>query len=69
MKQIEFIRGGSNTILGNFEPGDSARCSDVLAQHLVADVRVAKYRTAEAKPELEGETAPSVALQKRRGRK
>lgn len=43
MTQIKFIRGGSNTILGNFEPGSIARCSDALARHLVAEVGVAEY--------------------------
>lgn len=45
MRQIEFIGQGSNTILGNFGPGDVARCSDALAQHLVDEARVAKYAT------------------------
>ena len=43
MKAIKFVRGGSNTILGNFAPGDVARCSDALAKHLVDEVKVATY--------------------------
>jgi hypothetical protein len=45
MRQIEFTGQGSNTILGNFAPGDMARCSDALARHLVDEARVAKYAT------------------------
>jgi hypothetical protein len=43
MRAIKFNRGGSNTMLGNFGPGDVARCSDALARHLVDEVRVARY--------------------------
>lgn len=58
MKIIEFTKGGSNTILGNFAPGDVSRCSDALARHLVEEVGVAKYVQPVAQP-----------VTKRKGRK
>lgn len=60
MKAIKFKRGGSNTILGNFAPGDVARCSDALARHLVDELDVAAYHGA---PE------PAAEPPKRKGRK
>ena len=41
--RIEFTRGGSNSILGNFAPGDIFRAPAALARHLVEEVRVARY--------------------------
>lgn len=41
--RIEFTRGGSNTIIGNFAPGDVFRAPAGLARHLVEDLRVARY--------------------------
>lgn len=35
LQQIEFTRGGSNTIIGNFEPGMIVRCGDALARHFI----------------------------------
>lgn len=43
MTQIRFIRGGSNTMIGNFAPGEVLRCGDALAKHFVQDVKVAEY--------------------------
>lgn len=53
MKQIKFIASGSNSSFGSFSYGDTMRCDDKLAAHLVSEARVAQYVTkAEpAKPE------------------
>jgi len=54
--RIEFTRGGSNSILGNFAPGDIFRAPSALARHLVEEVRVARYV----------ETPPVVAAKPRK---
>lgn len=59
--RIEFIRGGSNTILGDFAPGDIFRAPEALARHLVEDIKVAKYVEQPAKAE--------PPLPRKRGRK
>lgn len=41
--QIQFTRQGSNTLVGNFGPGDTLRCGESLAHHLVAEAKVARY--------------------------
>lgn len=53
--QIEFRRNCAHSTLGNFEPGDTLRCSPALAKHFV-DLGDARYlnnpaaaNTAEAK--------------------
>lgn len=51
MRRIEFEQYGSNTIIGNFEPGDVMRCGDDLAHHLVAQAKVAHYAESAPRPE------------------
>lgn len=41
--QIRFTRQGSNTLVGNFAPGDTLRCGEALARHLVVEAKVARY--------------------------
>jgi hypothetical protein len=41
--QIQFTRQGSSTVVGNFGPGDTLRCDESLAHHLVAEAKVARY--------------------------
>ena len=48
MKPIKFTKFGANTAIGGFGPGDIARVSDALAQHLVDEAGVAKYIEAAA---------------------
>jgi len=43
MVQIRFTRQGSNSMLGGFSSGDTARVDDALAAHLVNEARVAEY--------------------------
>lgn len=50
MKQIKFTRYGSNTVAGNFAPGELLRCSDDMARHLVQAVRCAEYMDAASPP-------------------
>ena len=56
MVQIKFIRQGSNSMLGGFSSGDTARVSDALAAHLVNEAGVAEYydpvRPADAQREV-----------------
>lgn len=61
--RIEFIRGGSNTILGDFAPGDVFRAPSALARHLVEEAKVARYIESKVL-----EPAPAVETRKR-GRK
>lgn len=46
--QIKFIVGGANSICGGFSAGDTLRCSEAMAKHLVDDVKCAKYMEAPA---------------------
>lgn len=50
-KQVRFIATGCNTVTGNFATGDIARVDDRLAEHLVADAKVATYVTPLPKTE------------------
>ena len=45
--QIEFIVGGANSMIGGFCAGDVARVSAEMAKHLVEEVGIAKYITAQ----------------------
>lgn len=49
-QRIEFTRGGSNTIVGNFEPGMILRCDGALARHFI-EIGVARALDAPPKPE------------------
>lgn len=44
--QIVFTAQGSNSLLGNFAPGDRMRCSAAHARHLVEEVRCARFADA-----------------------
>lgn len=61
MKEIRFTRLGSNSVLGNFQPGDVARCSDAMAEHLVREIAVAEYRAVPAV-----ESAPEPVIKRKR---
>ena len=62
MVQIKFITFGATSAGGSFAPGDTLRCSEEMARHLVEDAQCAKYLTAPA-PAPVAEDAP------KRGRK
>ena len=49
--QIVFTASGSNSITGNFAPGDVLRCSAEQARHFVADAQCARYAVAEVAAE------------------
>jgi hypothetical protein len=51
--QIQFTRQGSNTVFGSFQAGDTLRCSEELARHLVADAQVARYMQTPALQQAE----------------
>jgi hypothetical protein len=55
MQQIRFIKFGSNTALGNFAPGEIARCDAKLARHLVEEAKVARYELAAVSAHIEPE--------------
>lgn len=57
---IVFTTFGSSTALGNFGPGDRARCSAAQARHLVHDVKCARYaqRDEQAQPPAPAPIAP-----------
>lgn len=64
---IVFTTYGSSSALGNFGPGDEARCSAQHARHLVDEVKCARYALAETKVQA---SAPSTsAARKPRARK
>lgn len=43
MVQVKFTTFGANTAFGSFAPGETLRCSEALAKHLVDEIRCAKY--------------------------
>lgn len=61
MRLVEFTRQGSNTIVGNFGPGDIVRCGDALARHFVEEVKVADYADAPISRE------PAQTITRKRG--
>ena len=63
MVQIKFITFGATSAGGSFAPGDTLRCSEELARHLVEEAKCAKYLTAPAPAAPVTEDAP------KRGRK
>jgi hypothetical protein len=44
--QIKFITGGANSAFGGFSAGDTLRCSEEMAKHLVEDLGCAIYMDA-----------------------
>lgn len=62
MIQVKFITSGANSAFGGFSAGDTLRCSEAMAKHLVEDIKCAKY--IETAVSVEPETAPI-----KRGRK
>lgn len=44
--QIKFITGGANSAFGGFSAGDTLRCSEGMARHLVEDLGCAIYMDA-----------------------
>lgn len=70
MIQIKFIRQGSNSMLGGFSSGDTARVSEALAAHLVNEAKVAEYVQAKpAAPAAEEQPAPAAEDKPSRSRK
>ena len=61
--QIKLTALGSNSAIGSFSPGDTARLPVAFARHLVEEARVAKYMEAPA-PVAEVQTQP----RKRKGK-
>jgi len=43
MRVVQFTSNGSNSVFGNFAAGDTLRCGDAMARHLVREARVAKF--------------------------
>ena len=41
--QVKFIVGGANSAFGGFSAGDTLRCNEVLAKHLVEEIKCARY--------------------------
>ena len=41
--QIIFTASGSSSATGNFAPGDTLRCGEALARHLVEEAQCARY--------------------------
>lgn len=64
MVQIKFIKSGANSLFGGFSSGDTLRCPESLAAHLVNEAQVAKYVEVPAAPV---ESKPAEAP--KRGRK
>lgn len=50
MALIKFTSFGANSAFGSFAPGDTMRCSDDLARHLVEEIQCAKYDEVKAQP-------------------
>jgi hypothetical protein len=63
--QIKFIVGGANSAIGGFSAGDTLRCSDELAAHLVNDIKCAEYIAAPAAPAA---IAPEANKPRRKGK-
>ena len=59
MTRVKFIRYGSSTACGNFQPGDLFSCGEALAKHFVDDLKVAEYVKAAAP--MPAPVAPAVA--------
>lgn len=59
--QIVFTAFGSSSLLGNFAPGDRARCSAEHARHLVEEVRCARYADAAPPPPAAPVQTPAPA--------
>lgn len=61
MVQIKFTKFGANSAFGGFAPGDTMRCSEALARHLVEETGVAKYAPAAAPVEAKAADAAPAA--------
>lgn len=59
MKRVKFTKFGANSAIGGFAPGDVARVSDALAEHLVNEAGVAKF--ADAQPAAAAAEPPAEA--------
>lgn len=64
--QIKFITGGANSAFGGFNAGDTLRCSPEMANHLVEEIKCARYMDAPS-PVVADEAEPTEAP--KRGRK
>ena len=42
-RQIKFTTSGATSATGGFGPGDTLRCDEAFARHLVEEARCAKY--------------------------
>lgn len=65
MVKVKFITSGANSAFGGFCAGDILVCSESMADHLVNDIRCAKY------DQIKKETAENEAKKTtaKRGRK
>jgi hypothetical protein len=50
-RQIKFTTSGASAAIGGFGPGDTLRCDEALARHLVKEARCAKYIDTPARAE------------------
>lgn len=68
--QIQFIAHGACSALGAFSPGGIARVSPALADHLVTEMKAAKYVQAQGqdseKPEEKSEQKPAAKPRKQK---
>lgn len=71
MVQIKFTASGANTLIGGFASGDTLRCGEALAKHLVEEMKCAKYMDAPAPaaPVVQGGGAASPPVSKKRSLK
>lgn len=58
MVQIRFIKFGANSQFGSFEPGNTMRCAQALAAHLVDELQVAEYMAPKAPTAVASEAKP-----------
>lgn len=65
MVQVKFKTFGANSAFGSFAPGDTMRCSEAMAKHLVEEMRCAVYVAGNPVEEAK----PVVEVPKNRGRK
>lgn len=65
MVQVKFKTFGANSAFGSFAPGDTMRCSEAMAKHLVEEMLCAVF--VDAKPVDEAQ--PVAEVPKNRGRK
>lgn len=63
MKQVKFTTFGANSAFGAFGPGDTLRCSDDLAAHLVGEIRCAVYDEGKPKAERESQATTEAGTE------